>query len=1144
MYFKANYNQRALIKKSLLIMKITTILLFSACLTASAGGIAQKVNLSQKNVKLEKVFREIRKQTGYVFFYDAHVLQGVKPVDIQIKNASVEEALNQTLQGQSLDFSIERKTITLFKKAGYTLVTTPIVGDLVPLPVLFNEIDGTVKDAQGHPLAGVSVIVKGTTKGTSTGTDGSFNIDANVGDVLEFSIIGYQSKSVKLVSNAKVNIKMEVEETSGGEIVVVGYGSQKKSDLTGAISSVKGDDLTQLSTQRVDQALQGRASGVMVLNTDGAPGGKTTIRVRGMNSVLGGNNALVVIDGLQGGDLSTLNPNDIESIEILKDASATAIYGAQGANGVILVTTKLGKIGKPVISYDFFYGKQKIEKTLPTMSASDFARTVNAYKQLQNSNGTTPPPLFSDGQIAKFEAKGFGTNWQNLIYRIAPLQNHDLSISGGTEKTKYFASAGYLDQTGIMLNSFYKRFSLRTNLQTDLNKWSSFGLNFSATKEQGNAPSYGSNGDVSFFEKPSNAAPRWDAIQPVYDSNGTYHQHDAGYGASDVWNPLASTVEPKIDNNTLTNNLNANIEFKPLPGLSIKITGGGSIGEIDNQSFYNSKTLTGLSYNGMALIVQMQWRYFQNSNILTYDRVFGNHHFTFTGVEEQSSSYNTYKNESYYDFATEATGFNNLGGANRAVVTNNNSERKLQSYLGRLNYIYDNKYLFTASIRGDGSSVFGANNKWGYFPSFAVAWKASQEEFIKNIDVISNLKFRYSWGITGNQGVQPYQSFATIGSGANYPYNGTDRVDLGYYLASPANPNLKWEATTQNDYGIDLGLFQNRLVITADYYDKTTDNLLMYRPLPNYTGYSNLLDNVGSMHNSGYELSISGDIIKGKINWNSAFTLSGNKNKVLDLGDKERIPFYTSNGGYGVGDVNAPLMYLIKGKSFGEMIGYKYLGTWKESEKDEAFKYGELPGDEKWFDKNGDGEINLDDITVIGNAMPKYIFGWSNNISYKNFDLSILVQGTVGTDLFNMPRIRLEQPGEGTSIALLNRWTPENQNTDVPAFTDDLTYQAAGLTSHVNRGYDNRVSRWVEDASYARIKNITIGYTLPAKIMERIKLKSLRFYVSGTNLYTWTKYKGYTPEVSAYNDNDAAMGVDFSSYPQSRIINFGLNLSF
>ena len=1009
---------------------------------------------------------------------------------------------------------------------------------------LQRNIQGVVTDSKGTPLAGVSVVIKASRQGTSTNADGSFTIDANTGDVLEFSMVGYQKKSAVVGQERNLTIVLEIEAEVGNEVVIVGYGTQKKSDLTGSISSIKGDDLTKLSTQRVDQALQGQAAGVMVLNTDGAPGGTTTIRVRGMNSVLGGNNALVVIDGLQGGDLSTLNPNDIKSIEILKDASATAIYGAQGANGVILVTTKSGEKGKPVISYDFFYGKQKIEKTLPTMSAADFARTVNEYKQTQNSNGTTPPPLFSDALIAKLEAKGFGTNWQDLIYRTAPLQNHELSISGGTDKTKYFASAGYLDQTGIMLNSLYKRFSLRTNLQTDINDWSSFGLNFSGTKEQGNAPSYGSNGDVAFMEKPSNAAPRWDAIQPVYDSNGTYHQHDAGYGASDVWNPLASTIEPKIDNNVLTNNLYANLEFKPLEGLSLKITGGGSIGKVDNQSFYNSKTITGLSNNGMALLVQMQWRYFQNSNILTYDKVFGDHHFTFTGVEEQSYSYSTYKKENYYDFATEATGFNNLGGANRIVVTNNNSERKLQSYLGRLNYMYANKYLFTASIRGDGSSVFGANNKWGYFPSFAVAWKASEEKFIKELDVISNLKFRYSWGITGNQGVQPYQSFATIGSGANYPYNGTDHTDLGYYLASPANPNLKWEATTQNDYGIDLGLFKNRLIVTADYYSKTTNNLLMYRSLPNYTGYSNLLDNVGSMQNEGYELAISGDIIQGKVNWNSAITVSGNNNKVLDLGENERIPFYTSNGGYGVGDVNAPLMYLIEGKSFGEMIGYKNLGTWKESERAEAFKYGQLPGDEKWFDKNGDGEINLDDLTTIGNAMPKYIFGWSNKVSYNNFDLSILIQGTKGNDLFNMPRIRLEQPGEGNSAALLDRWTPENQNTDVPAFTDELTYQAAGLTSHVNRGYDNRTSRWVEDASYARVKNITIGYTLPAKIINKIKLKSLRFYVSGTNLYTWTKYKGYTPEVSSYNDNDAAIGVDFSSYPQSRIINFGLNLSF
>ncbi|MEO6812402.1 MAG: TonB-dependent receptor plug domain-containing protein, partial [Ginsengibacter sp.] len=416
-------------KQTLKIMKLIAIILFAACLQVSAKGYSQ-ISLSETNTPLQKVFQEIGHQSGYDFVSTYETLREAGNVTVNVQNVSLQKALEECLKGKPLIYLIIGKTVVIqlnkkyYNTSSYTIALEPF-----PPPI---QIHGRIINKKGEPLPNVSVLIVGTQTGTTTNSDGRFALtvpDENV--VLEISSVGYKTEKVNVGKETEINVVLELEVSDLSNVVVVGYGSQKKSDLTGAISSVKGDDLTQLSTQRVDQALQGRASGVMVLNTDGAPGGKTTIRVRGMNSVLGGNNALVVVDGLQGGDLSTLNPNDIASIEILKDASATAIYGAQGANGVILVTTKLGKIGKPVISYDFFYGKQKIEKTLPTMSAADFARTVNAYKQTQNSNGTTPPPLFSDGQIAKFEAKGFGTNWQDLIYRNAPLQNHDLSISGG-----------------------------------------------------------------------------------------------------------------------------------------------------------------------------------------------------------------------------------------------------------------------------------------------------------------------------------------------------------------------------------------------------------------------------------------------------------------------------------------------------------------------------------------------------------------------------------------------------------------------------------------------------------------------------------------------------------------------------------------
>lgn len=1136
---KRKHTVKPCVSTIILTMKLFIALLLTTIVQVHAKGYGQQLTISGKDMPVIKLLQSIEEQTDYHFLYDKLQLKDIVIPNLNVKNGSVAQVLEESFKGLPLSYKIIRKTIVVKRNAGSE-----------PAPAILSKnnditITGLVTDAQNVPMAKVSVVQKGSANGTTTDGEGIFSITVpDKKSVLVFSYVGYENHEIAVGDQTYVRIRLSPSVDSLKDVVVVGYGKQKRSDLTGSISSLKGRDVTELGTQRVDQALQGKAAGVMVLNTDGAPGGNTTIRVRGMNSVMGGNNALIVIDGLQGGSLNNLNPNDIESIEVLKDASATAIYGSQGANGVILVTTRFGHKGKPTITYDYFYGTQKIIKTLPIMSGLDFAKTVNLVKQADNGSGVTPPAIFSDAQLDSIGKLGFGVNWQDVIYRIAPLRNHALTVSGGTENTKYMVSAGYLDQTGIMLNSKYKRFTLRTNIQTDITSWASFSINWSAAKEEGNAPPFGSTYDVAFNEKPSNSAPRWDPLQPIYNADGSYHKHDPRYGVTDVWNPLASTVEPKIDNNTLTNNLYASLDFKILPGLTLRISGGGSIGNTDNNSFYNLKTSSGLGDNGLGLITKIQWRYFQNSNILTYDKTFGKHHLTLTGVEEQSSNYSKYENTNAQDFATDITGNNNLGGAKRIVVYNNNTFRQLQSYMGRINYNYDEKYLLTASIRGDGSSVFGANNKWGYFPSFSVAWNAAKEKFIESLNVISNLKFRYSWGITGNQGIQPYQSFATIGSGANYPYNGTNATDLGYYVASPSNPNLKWESTKQNNYGIDLGFFQNRLNITADYYTKQTKNLLMYRSLANYTGYGTLIDNVGSMQNKGLEFMINGDILTKNVKWNSALTVSANRNKVLNLGENEQIPFVSSNGGYGVGDADKPLMYLMVGHSFGEMMGYKYLGTWSEKESAEAYKYGQLPGDPKYFDANGDGDINIKDLVIIGNAMPKYIFGWSNRISYKGFDVSFLLQGSQGNNLFNMPRVRMESSYEGTSARLLNRWTINNQNTDVPAITDALTYQRANLTQHVSIGFDNRSSRWVEDASYVRLQNVTIGYTLPQSIISRIRFKSIRVYISGSNLYTWTKYLGYTPEVSSYNDNDASIGVDFSSYPQSRIINAGVNVSF
>lgn len=1003
-----------------------------------------------------------------------------------------------------------------------------------------RTISGTITDPlNSEPLTGVSVQVKGTSIGTSTNEQGRFTIQVPAGrNELEVSYLGYGTQTVRITGNT-VNVSLQRDESALNEVTVVGYGVQKKSDLTGSISSIKGADVTQIATARVDQAIQGRAAGVLVLNTDGAPGGNTTIRVRGMNSINGGNSALIVIDGLQGGNLNSLNPNDIESIEILKDASATAIYGAQGANGVVLITTKLGKKGKPIIGYNYTYGSSTLRKKLDVMNAADFARTVNASIMTRNGSGATPAPIFSEADIANYEANG-GTDWQDVIYRTAPMHNHELSISGGTDNLRYLVSGGYLDHKGILVNSEYQRFSLRANLQADINSWATFGLNWAGTREAGNTPPFGS-ADISFLGNAVNVAPRWAPTEPVFDENGNYSVHRPGYGASDTWNPLASAMEPAIDNNTVRNNLNAYLNFQILKGLSFRVTGGANIDNSMNQIYHNQKTYEGRQNGGLGITSQNSYVRIQNSNILTYDREINKHHFTITAVGEQQFSRSKFNGIRASEFTVDATRADDLGGAGERVLSSGADERVLNSYLGRVNYVFNDKYLVTASFRADGSSVFGENNKWGYFPSASVAWRASQEPFIDNLNIFHDLKLRASWGITGNQAIGPYQTLARISSGGNYPYNGTNVTDLGFFVLNAPNKNLKWESTEQTNFGIDFALFAGRLTVTADYYVKKTTDLLMARTIPGYTGFTSIIDNVGAVENKGFELAISGDPIVGRVRWNTGFNISTNKNKVLDLGTSDRIGYRTTKGGY---SVNNPFMYLVEGEPFGQIYGYGYEGVWGTDKGSEAAVYGQLPGDPHYTDFNNDGTIDQKDLKIIGNAFPDFIFGWNNRINYGNFELSFLIQGSKGNDLFNMGRIRLESPGEGTSSRLLDRWTPDNQDTDVPGFIEARVREQAGLTSTVRVAGDQRNERWVEDASYIRLKNIQLGYNLPRNLISRLNISNLRVFVSATNFITITNYTGYDPETSAYNGNDAQLGVDFSNYPQAKFINAGLNLSF
>lgn len=1127
-YTKEPDMPRGHISKLLFIMRLITVILMASFMQVSAASFAQKISMSQTNASLKTVLKELRSQSGYNFVYTDDLLRMAKPVDIKVTDANFEDVLIEIFKEQPLTYSVNKNTISIKEKEKVLL--KGVTGDLNDIVVR-----GIVTDAKGETLPSVSVKVKGSTLETSTDLEGKYSISVPGDAILVFTYIGFVSKEVAVNKQNLINITLEVSVASLNEVVVVGYGTQKRSDLTGAISSIKGSDLTLLPTQRIDQALQGRAAGVMVLNTTGTPGANATIRVRGMNSIQGGNEALVVIDGLQGGTLGALNPDDIESMEILKDASATAIYGARGANGVILITTKTGKLGKPVIAYTFDYSLANLNKKMDLMSAAEYAENVNASRMARNGIGQpAPTPVFTQAEIDNFRATG-GTDWQDVIFKTGITQNHQLSVSGATDKTRYRVSTGYLDQEGILIGSGYNRFSLRTTLNTDVTKWLNFNINWSGTVEKDNNVLTG--GATSFLNNPINGALVFSPTIPVYDAEGNYSKQSLDYGSGSVWNPLANALEPIVGNKSVRNNLNAQLDFKPLPGLSLKITGAAILSNFNNSSFYNTKTNAGLGPNGTGFLDLRETKYYQNSNILVYDKTISKHHLTFTGVAEQQYSVNNGSITNGSNFLTQQTGLHNLAGAALLTASSSESKRVINSFLGRINYIFNEKYLFTASYRADGSSVFGANNKWGYFPSAAIAWKASEENFIKDLDIFSELKIRGSWGITGNQGISPFQTLANIASRPPYPYNGGSSTQLGFDISRAENPNLRWESTEQLDLGADIGLLKGRLTLTADVYKKTTKDLLMSRDLPVYSGFSNFIDNVGTMENKGLELALSGDPFVGKaLSWHSGFNITFNRTTVLDLGTTNKLSYVS--GGEGLG-TNSPFMYLVEGERFGKIIGYGYEGVWQQSQAAEAAKYGQLPGDPHYTDRNSDGKINGLDTLKIGNAMPDFIFGWNNEITHKNLSLFVQIQGSQGNDIFNATSIGF------TSRSDLNRWTPTNTNTNIPGIIDQRTRDNAKLVSTIAfpASTEGTLSRYVEDGSYLRLKNITLAYNLPPSVFRKFTRTNIKIYASATNLLTITKYTGYDPEVSSYTNNDAQIGSDYFNYPTAKTFSFGLNVT-
>lgn len=1001
-----------------------------------------------------------------------------------------------------------------------------------------GTVNGVVESQDNKELLpGVSVLVKGTQRGTVTDLDGVFTLEASQGEVLVFSFVGYDSKEVT-VPAAGTEMKVQLQPSMGelNEVVVIGYGSQRKSDLTGAVSTVKGDVLQERPAASLNQALAGRMTGVNVSVNSGRPGGRANIRIRGNTSVSVSNNPLYVIDGvilnatgLTNGStpIDYINPNDIASIEVLKDASSTAIYGARGANGVILVTTKRGNKAGGVVTYDADFSVGVLPKKIPLLNSEEFLRVEEtAYKNAQKydpvgwAGGKYTDPSTKRSNPDLFDANGkplYDTDWQDESFQQAITQNHQLGFTGGNAKDSYGVFVGYRNEDGLVKESWLKRYSTRFVFDSQIKDWLQVGgsLGYNDQNESQVDPLGG--GGIIAMRQVLEALP----IIPVKYPDGRWGGNEDYPGMEGGGNPLNIVNDRlyQVKTQTLLGNLYSNIRI--MDNLELRTTLGTNI--INQRvDYYGGRTLNYISRNqgGDASIENNRHNSWQFENYLTYNKEFSDIHSinALLGLSWQHVDYfgATAKAQRFQD---DYFAYNNLGaGANPVAATSGTSAYGLNSYFGRINYNLMDKYLVTFTGRIDGSSKFGELNRYAVFPSAALAWRVSEEDFLKDNSTIYNLKLRTSYGMTGNSEITAYQSLAGLG---NYSviFNGSRAIGIG--VNRLANPDLQWEKTQQVDVGLELGLLKGRLNFEADIYRKLTTDMLLSAPVPSSSGYSTVTSNIGSMENKGVEFAINSvNISTEDFTWDTEFNISLNKNKVIAL-----------TGG---ADIFSGSSIIREGEPVGSFFGFVHQGTWGTDEEDEAAKYLKKPGDIKYEDVNGDGVINDNDRIVIGNGIPDGYGTFLNSFSYKNFSLTVDLQFMYGNDvLFRSKHSAEDRQGIANSFkTVLNAWTPENQNTNIAQLRP------------VSAGYNtNNDTDRVQDGSFIRGRNLLLAYNFNPGVLERLHLNKLRVYASAQNFFLSTKYEGYDPEVST-SGSPFDQGVDLYSYPKPRVFMVGINVGF
>ena len=1140
--------------KSILIMKIIAVILLVATLQVSASGYAQKVSLQQTNSNLKSVLNVIRKQTGYYFIFNKAVTQKARPVTINVTDQDLKEVLISIFKDQNLSFEIKKKVIiitnTFSSSSGNSIDQT----EKVP-PV---NIRGKVLDPKGLPLIGASVRIKGATKGTVTDADGNFTLNGVESDaVLVISYSGFVSQEISVNGRTILSVSLKDDIQRLNDVVVVGYGTQSKRAVTGAVTSINYDKFKDRSFSNVTQALAGQLPGVNISQSQGAPGASPVVRIRGTSSITAGTNPLYVIDGLpvENFNLNLINPQDISSVEVLKDASSAAIYGSRGANGVIIITTKLGKPGTTNVNASYEFGVQTVNRQIDMMNAQQF---VQYYIDAHNNawiatGGRASDPNSVRGSAYKIPEDftnnpgqfGNGTNWQDVMFNSALSHNAQLSVSGGSDKTQFLVSGAYLDQDAVLDQNYYKRLALRMNLKHQISEKFTVGANISLTSIYDRTDGTTGKADVVSLGVTS------DPIFPVYNENGNLGFRDPNsalyrftqYSDLQLWNPYSLTREIQKQNKTYNTLVTGYGEYKITDGLKFRTSINANLTNSRFSSYQNALQKYGYSSAGPAIADNnttsvLNWL---SENTLTYDKQFDKHKITaLLGYTAQ------HQRDEYADVAGSNFPNDLVPTLNAGTITGGTSiasEWALLSYLGRINYSFKDKYFLTGTIRRDGSSRFGENNKYGYFPSASAGWLISDEDFMKErFKWVSSLKMRVSYGIAGNNQIPNYGAIGLL-SASNYTYGST--VVNGLAVNNISNKDLKWEKTTQYNAGIDMGIFNNRLSLTFDAYYSVTKDLLLNVPVPDITGFANQLTNIGKMRNQGLEIGITSKNLIHDFTWSTDFNISLNRNKVLKLGPNDAPLNYT--------DFSVAVRTEV-GQPVSNYYGYMFDGVYQNQAQINASAHDltTTPGDPIVRDVNRDGKITADDRTNIGNYQPKFIGGVTNTFGYRGLEFSFLMQGSYGGKIANqlVRYSALWNGGRNAYAEAFNYWRSEAEPGDGKHFKP--TVEPKGLQNQFS-------SYWIEDGSFSRVKNIRLSYSLPKSSFSRIpSIKSLRLYVNAENVLLFSKYTNYDPENTTYSattysptattvstiPTGAFLGVDYGSYPVPRVITFGIKADF